>query len=104
VTVERGPAPSSTTRRIADAPERARVRLEGTVRAVTYPAAGSDPTFRVQVRDRSGEISLVFRGRTDIAGITPGRRLAVEGVVVPGRRPTLIDPQYELLPTDGDEP
>jgi hypothetical protein len=58
----------------------------------------------VQLRDRNGEISLVFRGRTDIAGITPGRRLVVEGVVVPGRLPALIDPQYELLPTDGEEP
>lgn len=104
MTAERGPVSSPTTRPIADAPPRTRVRLGGTVRAVTYPATGSDPTFRVQVRDGSGEISLVFRGRTDIAGITPGRGLVVEGVVLPGRPPTLIDPQYELLPTDGEEP
>jgi hypothetical protein len=45
----------------------------------------------------------VWLGRREIAGIAPGRRLRIDGLVclVDGRR-TVFNPRYELRPRPGE--
>jgi hypothetical protein len=52
-----------------------------------------------EVADSTGELTALFYGRTQIAGIEPGRRVQLRGVVGIGNdgRPAMINPAYELL-------
>ena len=75
------------------------VRLGGEVRSVrVVPRAGA-PSLEVTFSDGRATATAVFLGRRKILGMTPGRRLVVEGVV--GRRlgheVLLVNPAYELL-------
>jgi RecG-like helicase len=68
-----------------------------TVRIV--PRAGS-PSLEVTVSDGRGQVVGVFFGRRKIAGITPGRRLIMEGMAArQGGRTYIYNPAYELLPS-----
>jgi hypothetical protein len=50
------------------------------------------------VSDGRGMVTAVFFGRKKIGGLTPGRRLVVEGMVAPlGNRAFMYNPVYELL-------
>ena len=49
--------------------------------------------------DGRGVVTAVFFGRKKVAGMNPGRRLVVEGMVAPlGHRSFIYNPVYELLP------
>ena len=72
----------STT--IAEAPDRERVRLRGTLRTVTLRPRGGVPALEAELFDGSGAITLVWLGRRRIAGISPGPRHGGRG---PDRRP-----------------
>jgi hypothetical protein len=62
------------------------------------PRAGA-PSLEVCVNDGRGQVTAVFFGRKKIAGLTPGRRLVVEGMVAPlENRAFMYNPVYELLP------
>ena len=78
---------------------RARVRLGGEVRSVrVVPRAGA-PALEVTVNDGLGAVTAVFLGRGSIAGITPGRKMTIEGVVgKQGNRYLVFNPIYTLLP------
>jgi RecG-like helicase len=66
-----------------------------TVRIV--PRAGS-PSLEVTVSDGRSQVVAVFFGRRKIAGISPGRRLMLEGVAArEGGRIYMYNPAYELL-------
>lgn len=61
------------------------------------PRAGS-PSLEVTVNDGRGHVTAVFFGRRKLGGVTPGRRLVVEGVVATqNNRTFLFNPVYELL-------
>ena len=49
--------------------------------------------------DSTGELTAVFYGRTQIAGLEPGRRVRLRGMVGIGAdgRPAMINPAYDLL-------
>ena len=62
------------------------------------PRAGA-PSLEVGVSDGRATLTTVFFGRKKIAGLSPGRRLVVEGMVAPhGNRAFMYNPIYELLP------
>jgi RecG-like helicase len=62
------------------------------------PRAGA-PALEVGVTDGRGQVTAVFFGRKKIAGLTPGRRLVLEGMVAPlSNRCFMYNPVYELLP------
>ena len=66
-----------------------------TVRIV--PRAGA-PSLEVGVSDGRGQVTAVFFGRKKLAGLSPGRKLVLEGIVAPhGNRPYMYNPVYELL-------
>ena len=82
---------------IAEAPDRERVKLRGTLRTVTLRPRGGVPALEAELFDGSGVVLLVWLGRRRINGISPGRSIAVEGRigVHEGYR-VLYNPRYEL--------
>ena len=73
------------TVRIADAPPRERVRMEG------------KESLEALVSDGSGEVVLVFMGRRGIQGFTLGTRVVVEGVMGDQRGASkMINPRLEF--------
>lgn len=86
--------------RIADVENRSRVRVGGEVQGVqVLPRAGS-PTLEISIHDGTGRIVARFTGRRAIGGISPGRRLLLEGFAHAERnRIVLLNPSYTLLPS-----
>lgn len=83
---------------IAEVTSRARCRVAGEVRAVTYPAHGATPSFAARLDDGTGSLLLVFLGREQVPGVTAGRRLVAEGMVTEIDGLTAIyNPKLELL-------
>lgn len=82
---------------IADAPDRTRVQLSGTLRTVTLRPRGGVPALEAELFDGSGAITLVWLGRRQITGIGPGRQLEVEGRIgVQDGVRVMYNPRYEL--------
>ena len=77
---------------------RRRVRIGGEVQAVqVVPRAGA-PSLEVSVHDGTGRAVARFTGRRAIGGITPGRRLLLEGLAAEERgHVVLMNPSYTLL-------
>jgi len=82
---------------IADAPDRERVRLHGTISTVTLRPRGGVPALEAELFDGSGVLTLIWLGRRRITGIKPGLELVVEGRigVQEGAR-VMFNPRYEL--------
>lgn len=74
-------------------------RVGGEVKAVRIvPRAGAD-ALEATVSDGRGQVVAVFLGRRKVAGVTPGRRLVLEGVLAEdGNRLVVYNPVYTLLP------
>lgn len=84
-------------RPIADAADRERVELHGSLRTVTLRPRGGVPALEAELYDGSGVITLVWLGRRRIAGIEPGRAIKVEGRVgVQAKTRVMFNPRYEL--------
>ena len=84
---------------IGDAPDRERVRIEGTLRTVTLRPRGGVPALEAELDDGTGVITLVWLGRRRILGVGPGRRMAVEGRIgVHDGSRIIFNPRYELIP------
>jgi hypothetical protein len=84
---------------IADCDDRTPVRLRGTLRTVTLRPRGGVPALEAELFDGSGSLVLVWLGRREIAAITPGRLVEVQGRVgrLNGDR-VIYNPRYTLLP------
>jgi len=84
---------------ITDMVERTQVRIGGEVRSVrVVPRAGA-PALEVTITDGRGTATAVFLGRRKIAGMAPGRRVAVQGVVASiANRNLIFNPLYTLFP------
>ena len=82
---------------ISEARDRTRVQLSGTLRTVTLRPRGGVPALEAELFDGSGAIILVWLGRRQITGISPGRQLEVEGRIgnQDGVR-VMYNPRYEL--------
>ena len=81
-----------------DITARSRVRVGGEVRSVRIVPRAGAPALEVTVSDGRGSITGVFLGRRKIAGLSPGRKVAFEGVAARnGKRYLVFNPIYELL-------
>jgi hypothetical protein len=77
---------------------RSRVKVGGEVRSVRIVPRAGAPALEVTVTDGRGSVVGVFLGRRKIAGLSPGRRVAFEGVTArDGKRYLVFNPIYELL-------
>jgi hypothetical protein len=75
------------------------VRVAGEVRSLRIvPRAGAD-ALEATVNDGRGAVTAVFLGRRRLQGVSPGRKIVLEGVVAgEGRRHVIYNPIYTLLP------
>lgn len=81
-----------------DVEPRTRVRVGGEVRSVRIVPRAGAAALEVTVSDGRGSIVGVFLGRRKIAGLSPGRKVAFEGVAArDGKRYLVFNPVYELL-------
>lgn len=88
---------------VGSLPLRRRARATGIIRSVVLRPRQGVPTVEAELFDGSGVVDLVWLGRRSIAGIDPGRRLRVEGMVSETRgRRTIYNPRYELRPRPSD--
>jgi amino acid transporter len=89
---------------IGDCAALEKVRVAGTLRAVTVRPRGTSQTMEADLWDGTGSITLVWLGRRQIPGIAPGRRMVVRGRItaVKGQR-TIFNPVYELHSPGGSE-
>lgn len=78
--------------------DRRRSRVCGVLRSVTLRPRAGVPALEAEVFDGSGTLSVIWLGRRAIAGVEPGRRIVVEGLV--SRHdgcPVMYNPRYELV-------
>jgi hypothetical protein len=86
-------------RRCDELEPRALARVAGEVQSVRIVPRAGAPSLEVAVSDGRGQITAVFFGRRRLVGLSPGRRLLLEGVVSSrGGRSFMYNPVYELLP------
>jgi hypothetical protein len=79
---------------------RTRARVAGRVRSVRIQPWAGVPTLECTLVDETGGIYVVFLGRREVAGIHPGTRMVVEGMVGDhGGRMAILNPDYRLMPT-----
>lgn len=85
---------------IATLPLRRPATVCGTLRSVTLRPRAGVPALEAELYDGTGSLYVVWLGRRHIAGIEPGRRLRIEGMVTEndGQR-AVFNPRYELVPT-----
>jgi hypothetical protein len=90
---------------IADSEDRQVVDVAGVLRAVTLRPHGTSQVMEADLWDGTGNVSLIWLGRREIAGIQPGRRIVVHGrlTCVRGER-AIYNPSYELRPAAGERP
>lgn len=83
---------------IANLVWRRRATVVGRVRSVRVQPMAGIPTVQCTLVDDTGGLLIVFFGRRRIAGIRPGVRMVVEGMVgALDRRMAILNPGYQLL-------
>lgn len=83
--------------------DRDKVKLHGTIESMTInPEAGRGRNLAVNFNDGSGSVTLVWMGRREVAGITAGTTLTVEGrISCVGTKRVMYNPRYELTRAPG---
>jgi len=86
----------STT--VARCQERQMVTVFGRVRSLTLRPRAGTPSLEVDLYDGSGTVTLVWLGRREIAGMTPGAQVRATGRITSnGNRRVIFNPRYELV-------
>ena len=77
---------------------RTRASTGGEVKSVRIVPRAGAPALEVTVADGRGSATAVFLGRRKIAGMVPGKRIAMSGMVArDGKRLLFYNPEYEFL-------
>jgi hypothetical protein len=76
-----------------------RATVQGRLHAAEVRPVHSNNVLACEIADSTGELTAVFYGRAHIAGMEPGSRIRLRGIVGIGNdgRAAMIDPSYELL-------
>lgn len=84
---------------ISTLPPRHPATICGTLRSVTLRPRAGVPALEAELHDGTGSLHVIWLGRRHIAGIEPGRRLRIHGMLTEtdGRR-AVFNPRYELVP------
>jgi hypothetical protein len=83
---------------VARCPERELVTVFGRVRCLTLRPRAGTPSLEVDLYDGSGTVTLVWLGRREIAGVSPGQQLRATGrITTNGNRRVIFNPRYELV-------
>jgi RecG-like helicase len=77
---------------------RTRVSTGGEVKSVRIVPRAGAAALEVTVGDGRGSATAVFLGRRKIAGLAPGKRIAITGMVGrDGKRFVFYNPEYAFL-------
>ncbi|MDO8107917.1 OB-fold nucleic acid binding domain-containing protein [Isoptericola sp. b441] len=88
---------------VAELAPRKRAQVSGVLRSVRLRPTTEVPALEAELYDGSGSLRVVFLGRREVAGIEPGRRLRLEGLVCyQSGHATVYNPRYELVPRPGE--
>jgi amino acid transporter len=98
------PAPSPGVTPIGELTKPGRAVAEGRVHTVEIRPVEHNTVLACDVEDATGQLTALFYGRSQIAGLRPGSRVRLRGQVgIRQNRPVMINPAYELLaPGEGD--
>jgi amino acid transporter len=87
---------------ISELRPRQRARVAGRVRTVRVQPRSGVSSLECVVADGTGQLVLVFQGRRRVAGIEPGSRVVVEGMVAArGSSVAMVNPLYWVVSTPG---
>ncbi|MFN8018638.1 MAG: hypothetical protein U0P45_10995 [Acidimicrobiales bacterium] len=89
------------THPIAEVVYRRRAQVGGRIRSVRVRPWGEVPTLEAVVADDTAAITVALLGRRELAGVAPGARITVEGMV--GERQgklVILNPAYDLQAPD----
>ncbi|MGO9583183.1 MAG: amino acid permease [Acidimicrobiales bacterium] len=85
---------------IADLRPRQRARVAGRIRTVRVQPRAGVSSLECTIADGTGQVMAVFQGRRRVAGIEPGARVVVEGMVAArGRGVGMVNPLYWVIST-----
>jgi RecG-like helicase len=77
---------------------RTRVATGGEVKSVRIVPRAGAPALEVTLADGRGSATAVFLGRRKIAGLAPGKRIAVSGMVArDGKQFLFYNPEYSFV-------
>jgi RecG-like helicase len=75
-----------------------RATVEGRVHTVEIRPVEHNTVLACDVEDATGQLTAMFYGRSNIAGLRPGVKVRLRGQVgIRNGRPVMINPAYELL-------
>ena len=75
-----------------------RATVEGRVHTVEIRPVEHNTVLACDVEDSTGQLTAMFYGRSNIAGLRPGVKVRLRGQVgIRNGRPVMINPAYELL-------
>jgi amino acid transporter len=81
-----------------------RAIAEGRVHTVEIRPVEHNTVLACDVEDSTGQLTALFYGRSNIAGLRPGSRVRLRGQVgIRENRPVMINPAYELLAPGSDD-
>jgi RecG-like helicase len=87
--------------RIADLEAREEASVIGEIASLRIVPHNGSPWLEATITDGTGHIMVMWTGRREIAGVTPGKRLVVSGRFAPTRIGSktlkLMNPAYELI-------
>ncbi|MGH6656109.1 MAG: OB-fold nucleic acid binding domain-containing protein [Actinocrinis sp.] len=83
--------------------DREQVCLVGTLRSVTFRPHAGVPALEAELWDGTGTVNVIWLGRRQIPGISPGRTIKLRGRITTlrGHR-AIYNPIYELRATSSD--
>ena len=92
------PAPRSGVTPIGSLTRPGRATAEGRVHTVEIRPVEHNTVLACDVEDSTGQLTALFYGRSNIAGLRPGVKIRLRGQVgIREGRPVMINPAYELL-------
>ena len=94
------PVPPPGTDPIGSLRQPGHATVQGRLRAAQVRPVERNNVLAYEVADSTGDLTAVFYGRTQIAGLEPGRRVRLHGMVGIGGdgHPAMINPTCEQLP------
>jgi RecG-like helicase len=86
---------------VAECNARTVVTVLGTVRSMTLRPRAGTPTLEVELYDGTAVVTLIWLGRRELAGVSPGAKLRVTGrITSDDARRVIFNPRYELVVVD----
>ncbi|HXZ65104.1 MAG TPA: amino acid permease [Streptosporangiaceae bacterium] len=98
------PVPARGITPIGSLTKPGRAVTEGRVHTVEIRPVEHNTVLACDVEDATGQLTALFYGRSNIAGLRPGSKVRLRGQVgIRENKPVMINPAYELLaPGEGD--